>query len=153
MMVSIRDKSDSCVSSRSKKMFAKSNAVAVQWVINMVFKIPLSESALRGLEPWFLYCSPLITAERQNPTKHPRALPAVPTAAVAWGKEGQDRDREEEEEVTPGKRTQGSSLRALLMQFSFSLAPRVQILLGRLRTNWHRPTRTVWAPYRTEEFL
>lgn len=49
----------------------------------MVFKILLSESALRGLEPWFLDCSPVITAKRQNPTKHPQALPAVSTVSVS----------------------------------------------------------------------
>ena len=106
---------------------------------------PWKIKATEILLPWFLHCSPLIAAERQGDTKaKPYKIYPGSTycsysycglrkrAAGPWQKG---------EEVMHGKCTWGSSLTmALLMQFSFSLAPLVQILMGWLRTNWHRLT-------------
>lgn len=49
-MLSVTDKSDSWVSSGSKKMFVESNIVAVQWVINITFNTLQNESTLLGLQ-------------------------------------------------------------------------------------------------------
>lgn len=49
-MLSVTDKSDSWVSSGSKKMFVESNIVALQWVINITFNTLQNESTLLGLQ-------------------------------------------------------------------------------------------------------